>query len=261
MRVAFSGSGLLFPVHMGAYISLKQHTNASLTSVAGTSGGSLVAAALALFDEQTVYDIVSELELSRAYAYNPMAIFSKGYSYGKNIEKEINFIFGEKTFGETLIPLYVTASDMVTGNPVLFSTQTTPDMKIATALRASIAIPLLFTPVKYEKMLLVDGGVFDPTPVRAFPKTGEKTYGIRIKSNQVVKYDGFNYIMKVVDMLTCAIDNMYIDYDELSNNTDLFFLDVPYDNYRVYAVDHLIKFGAECMRQQLIKYTLNQSVP
>lgn len=262
MRVAFSGSGLLFPVHMGAYLSLLECTNSELTEVAGTSGGSLVAAALALFDDDSVLDIVNRLDLTDAYSYNPTAIFHKGYSYGKNIEAEIDKIFGDYTFGETRIPLYVTASDIVRGVPVVFSTTATPDMRIATALRASISIPLLFTPVEYNDMILVDGSVFDPTPVRAFPKNNERTFGIRIKSNVMVsKYDGFNYILRVVDMLASAVDNMYIDYDDLSPNTDMFILEVPFDNYRVYEIQRLIESGEILMRDKLSKYTLNQLIP
>lgn len=51
------------------------------------------------------------------------------------------------------------AVDMNTGNVVIFD-ETTPHDKMAEAMRASAAIPIIFEPVLMDDMVLVDGGVF-----------------------------------------------------------------------------------------------------
>jgi NTE family protein len=57
-------------------------------------------------------------------------------------------------------PLAVVATDLATGRPVAFTRG-----NLLSALRASISIPGIYTPVAYEKTFLVDGGVAAPLPI------------------------------------------------------------------------------------------------
>jgi NTE family protein len=68
--------------------------------------------------------------------------------------------FGDKTFEDTVFPLYVVATDLFTGERVVISSG-----KIVDAIRASIAIPMIFSPWKIGDQLLVDGAVCDPLPI------------------------------------------------------------------------------------------------
>lgn len=253
MRVAFSGSGLLFPVHLGAYLSIREHDKSELTAVSGTSGGSLVAAALAAFDLDTVVEIISNLSLGNAVSWNPTAAFKMGYSYGRSIEKDLKTIFKDMKFKDLRIPLHVTASDMVTGAPVVFSNHATPDMLIRTALRASIAVPILLTPVHYEDMILVDGSIFDAAPIRVFDtNVNEKTYGLRIRSKKRSKFVKQSYLLKLVTMLTSAVDHIYVDYDKLDIGSEVYILDVPYSTFESYDSKEMIETGNATMRRALL---------
>jgi NTE family protein len=69
-------------------------------------------------------------------------------------------VFGETTFAQTAIPLYVTATDLATGEQVTLSQGPLVD-----ALRASIAIPYIFSPHRLAGRYLVDGYLSDPLPV------------------------------------------------------------------------------------------------
>jgi len=64
------------------------------------------------------------------------------------------------TFDDMRIPFRTVASDIVTGNRVVFDRG-----DLVQALRASISIPLVFAPVKLDDMLLVDGGLVANIPV------------------------------------------------------------------------------------------------
>ena len=63
---------------------------------------------------------------------------------------------------DLFIPCAVVAADLVTGTEVAITRGSVVD-----ALRASIAIPGIFPPVRRGDMVLVDGGVVAPVPVRA----------------------------------------------------------------------------------------------
>ncbi|MGA2362192.1 MAG: patatin-like phospholipase family protein [Candidatus Aminicenantales bacterium] len=59
------------------------------------------------------------------------------------------------------------AVDLISGKEVLFDRG-----RLYKALRATMSLPLLFTPAGMEGMLLLDGGVLDNAPVEAAKKAG-----------------------------------------------------------------------------------------
>jgi NTE family protein len=69
-------------------------------------------------------------------------------------------VFGQSTFGDMKIPLFVTATDFHTGELVVLSSGSVVD-----AIRASIAVPFVFKPHRADGRLCVDGLLSDPLPV------------------------------------------------------------------------------------------------
>jgi predicted acylesterase/phospholipase RssA len=252
MRIAFSGSGLLFPAHFGAFTALRDLVREPLTAVAGTSGGALIAAALACHRVSDVNAMLYDIDLNNAFTFNPTALFKRGLCFGKHVQHELDYVFGDMTFRDINIPLYVTSSDVVEGIPFIFSEETTPDTLITTALRASIAVPLVFTPVEYDGKLLVDGAVHLPTPITCFPTSDETTIGIRLKGKQNPSYKGLNFYTKILSMALSAIDNAHVDLDELDENLDLYFLDLDYSVSDVVETNQLINEGFYVMREQFL---------
>ncbi|MFZ4635178.1 MAG: patatin-like phospholipase family protein [Saprospiraceae bacterium] len=63
-------------------------------------------------------------------------------------------------FNKLPIPFNCVASDVVEGKPYVFK-----QGNLAQAMRASMAIPLFFTPVQLDSLLLVDGMMFSNLPV------------------------------------------------------------------------------------------------
>jgi len=76
------------------------------------------------------------------------------------INERLRDAFGNKTFNDTKIPLFITATDYITGEQ-----ETISSGSIYEAVRASIALPLIFPPFQIEKKILVDGFLSDPLPV------------------------------------------------------------------------------------------------
>ena len=58
------------------------------------------------------------------------------------------------------IPFSAIATDILNEKDVVFT-----DGSFYEAIRASVAIPSLITPVKYKDTFLVDGGVLNPIPI------------------------------------------------------------------------------------------------
>ena len=68
--------------------------------------------------------------------------------------------FGEARIEDMKIPLHLTGTDFATGNQAVFSSGPAID-----AIRASIAVPFLFSPWPIDGRLYLDGYMSDPLPV------------------------------------------------------------------------------------------------
>jgi len=68
--------------------------------------------------------------------------------------------FVDRDFSQLQLPFGCVATDLATGREVWLR-----EGSVADAVRASIALPGLFTPVSREGRLLVDGGLVNPVPV------------------------------------------------------------------------------------------------
>lgn len=79
---------------------------------------------------------------------------------------------GIRSFRQLKVPLYIVATDLLTGNRYLFGED--PDEHIVDAILASTAIPPIFPPWLYQGRLLVDGGVSDNLPIGVAVEKGAR---------------------------------------------------------------------------------------
>jgi NTE family protein len=168
--LVFSGSGALYPVHLGAAQKLLE-AGLVPTDLIGTSGGSIVASFLASGH-------TPKYGLELAEKITPQKIIGINWSFWRRGHWGLCDLSGlEKalaphvppTFGETKIPLHVVTTDINTQDEVVYSTRGTPTASVPKAVRASSTVPFLFAPVSDGKALLVDGGVTDNFAIDMLP--------------------------------------------------------------------------------------------
>lgn len=156
-----------------------QQENLDVSMSVGCSGGSIYAAIFALgYSEQLAEEETKNLwtsELFGGYAANLRSVMSgeirftekSGLIDAEPIYERLKVVLGDKTFSDTLIPLYIIATDLYTGESV-----TITEGSILDAVRASIAIPMVFPAWEVNGQLLVDGAVSNPIPVDVAIKEG-----------------------------------------------------------------------------------------
>jgi NTE family protein len=83
-----------------------------------------------------------------------------GFFDNKPLEDYVDRVIGGRRFDELLIPFAAVAVDVMSGSLVVFN-----EGPVAPAVRASCALPVVFTPVPRGDQLLVDGGVLNNVPV------------------------------------------------------------------------------------------------
>ena len=127
--------------------------------VVGTSAGSLVAALYASGK--------SGAELGRlALAMDESAITDwafpgRGLIRGEALARYVRDNTGGRTIEQMAVPLGIVATDLDSGEGVLFQRG-----DLGVAVRASSAVPAVFQPVRIGTREYVDGGLVSPVPVR-----------------------------------------------------------------------------------------------
>jgi NTE family protein len=152
-----------------------------LDMVVGCSGGSMYAALAALgFSLEEAQEATLKLWTREATAKRNrrallQMLFPRWFGFSAEwglrddhlVMERFRQGYGNRTFADTQIPLYVTATDFTTGEQVVLSSG-----PIAEAVRASIAIPFIFKPFRLNGRLLVDGFLSDPLPVNVAMREG-----------------------------------------------------------------------------------------
>ncbi len=154
--IAFGGGALRGIGHLGAIKALEE-LGIEADYVAGTSVGSMVGALYcAGFSADEMTNMLKKL---RVKDIKDSRLIWKP-SNAENIEQVLANAFGKDLmFSELNKPLSIVAVDIKTGQEVRITSGS-----VAKASSGSCAVPGVFTPVEYEDMHLVDGGLHNTVP-------------------------------------------------------------------------------------------------
>lgn len=130
--------------------------------ITGTSIGAVIGAFYACgYTSSEMEKIATEVNILTLIDFD----LTHGIVKGKKIIQFFEKYFGETTFAETKIKLIIVATDIDTGEKIIFT-----EGKIIDAIRASISIPGVFAPYKHDGRKLVDGGLTENLPIEVLPK-------------------------------------------------------------------------------------------
>ncbi len=128
---------------------------------AGAVVGSLYASGVSGFDLQKTALEMEESQVS------DWSLPDRGVLKGEALQNFVNKAVGNRPLEKMPRDLGVVATDLKSGDPVLFRTGNT-----GMAVRASAAVPGVFQPVSIAGHEYVDGGLVSPIPVRFARKLG-----------------------------------------------------------------------------------------
>lgn len=154
--------------------------------------------------------------------------FPMGVVEGQQIEELLsNLLFPVKTvtdFNKLPTPFLCVAADIVKGEPVILRKGSLP-----AAVRASMSIPTVFSPVRIEGKLLVDGGVYMNLPV---------TYCRNMGADYIIAVDVGGGLYKEEELTSAAtmlVQTTFlsgnISYQQEKEKSDLFIDVVKYLQY------------------------------
>jgi len=166
--LALGGGGLKGAAHLGVLqVLVENHLYPDL--VVGTSAGS-IAAALFCSGKMSNFRVLKELVQFVIPGKSFFKSWPSGLLNGKLLEQILKETLGTLKFSELKIPMVAVACDLYSGNTVVYTSlipsRPLPpgvilggDIAVWQAVRASISLPGIFSPVPLGPYLLVDGGV------------------------------------------------------------------------------------------------------
>jgi NTE family protein len=195
-----------------------------ISCIAGTSIGAVIGALYASgIKAEKLEEIAKTTELRSLIDFTTP---KTGLIAGKIIESYIRDMLKDKCFEDLDIPLSVIATELNSGETVIFN-----HGELAKAVRASISIPGIFEPVAYGDYVLVDGGLVDPAPVDVVKEMGadiiiavDLTEGIKKPLHTGVKKERSDFIGFFKKSLVAAQLGYFKEFLEDKNIKMPFFI-------------------------------------
>ena len=230
-HLVLSGSGARFVSFLGAIKCLQavldpafvRHTK----TIVASSGGALVAVMIALgYSLESVENLSMSIDYGHMRNFNVASFLDRcGLDDGaKFVRLFRGMIAGKLQNGDaTLSDLYlhsgcrvvITGTDLGAMKPVAFDHISYPTMPIWLALRATMAMPLLFTPVRHAGTCFVDGAMLSPFPMsmlfdRCAVSDGDTVIGLRLnyRHSDADTSDLPGYLMALTRTMLAHVKNL-----------------------------------------------------
>ena len=275
--LVLSGGGAKGVAHIGV-LKVLEEAGIPIDYIAGTSMGSLVGALYAIgYDAHAMDCLVRRqdwmfLLSDKVYRYNlPFSEKEETEKYlvsvpiknNREIKIPSGFISGQNVynlfsdltigyhdsldFKKLPIPFACVASNLVDGKEVIQDYGVLP-----LAMRASMAIPGAFAPVRQDSMVLVDGGISNNFPVDIAKAMGaDIIIGVDVQA-ELKNASGLESVMGILDQMTSFLGIQ--KYEENKKMVNIYIKpDVtPYSaaSFSSSAIDTLILRGEDVARSQ-----------
>ncbi|NDK08401.1 hypothetical protein EOM39_04100 [Candidatus Gracilibacteria bacterium] len=154
--LALGGGAAKGLCHIGVLKYIEEN-NIQINEISGTSMGSIIGACFAVgITSEEIKNIAKDIKIKKLADLD----FRKGLIKGNKIYKFLEEIFGNLKIEDTKISLKIIATDLNSGEKVVFVRG-----KIIDAIRASISLPMIFSTFDYDKSMFIDGGFKSNLPI------------------------------------------------------------------------------------------------
>jgi len=236
----------------------------AIDHVVGCSGGSLYAALIANdMDEKTIEELsrtVWTSDIMHGYTENLKATKDGTLRFNERsglvddsvLNRKLQEIYGAWRFADLKTPLKLVATDLLSGEKVTLS-----EGNLVDAIRASLAIPIIFPPWEVNGRLLIDGAASDPLPIDVAIQEGAD---IIIAMGFTLDYrNRFRSMTAVQEQLNSIYMNNILNstyaFHNLAHHAEIFPVIPEFDSaismFDVDKIPDVIERGAQEARRQL----------
>jgi NTE family protein len=153
--------------HIGV-LKVLEENKIPIDFIAGTSMGALIGATYAAgLDIEQIEEIACNTDWKLTARLFLPTLPRSGFVEGKRIKDFLKTLIGDSNIDTLKVPFAVVATDLLTGEEIVIHKGS-----LVEAVRASISIPVIFTPVRHQNRFLVDGGLVNPVPTSVAAEMG-----------------------------------------------------------------------------------------
>lgn len=170
--------------HIGVIRGL-QEANIRIDVVCGSSMGALVGGAFAAGKLDAVEEIMRKLSWTEFIQFMELPLPRSGLIDGDKIAQFMRDRLSDANIEDLPIPYAAVATDLASGQEVWLRSGS-----LISAIRASISMPGMFTPLKRDGLLLADGGLVNPVPVSLCRALGAQiVIGVNPNTDVRIRYE------------------------------------------------------------------------
>lgn len=235
--------------HIGV-LKILEENSIPIDYIAGVSIGSIAGAYYSLNGEITSLE-KKALQLTKKDLLKLIDLTSpkRALISGNKIKSFIGELINNKSFSDTKIPLKIIATDLCSGEEIQIT-----EGKLIDAIRASISIPGIFSPVKLNGRLLLDGGIVNPTPIDVVKQMGaDIVIGVDLTMKHPIKLEN----PTILETLMQSFEILRTQNTKLNvNNVKNVIMIKPnfsgvLDSYRFYENSKFIEEGKRVVKEAL----------
>ena len=167
VALVLSSGGAKGLAHIGAIEELETH-GYHISSIAGCSMGALIGGVYAAGKLEEFREWMKTVDKKKMLELTDFSLSLNHLVKGKKIIEAIMEFVPDVAIEDLPIPFCVVATDLKAGKEVLITKGS-----LFQAIRASISIPSFYEPVQRDGMILVDGGIVNPTPLNRVQRQPE----------------------------------------------------------------------------------------
>lgn len=159
VALVLSSGGSRGLAHIGVIHELVKQ-GFQITSVSGSSIGTVIGGLYAMGKLHEYTKWVSTFNKMDVWGFMDFTLTTNGLLKGDRVFDKMKTFIPDMNIEYMPIPFAAVATDILHEKEVVFTKGSFYE-----AVRASVAIPAVFTPVKYNNTILVDGGILNPIPI------------------------------------------------------------------------------------------------
>lgn len=159
ISLVLSGGGARGIAHIGVIEELEKQ-GFIIHSIVGTSMGSLVGGIYAAGKLKVFKEWILNLDKLDVFKLIDFTLINNGFVKGDKVFNELKEFIPDINIQDLFINYTAIATDLTNRKEIIFT-----QGNLLNAIRASVSIPSILTPVKINNAILVDGGVINNLPI------------------------------------------------------------------------------------------------
>ena len=191
LGLVISGGGARGIAHLGA-LQVFREWGLAPDIISGTSAGAIIGAFYASgMEPEDIFEFIRSTEI---FSFRKYARSKPGFVDTEKFYDNFRECFTSDSFAALKLPVLVTATNLLSGTPVVFS-----QGELIRPILASAAFPGVFTPVRIGDTYYIDGGVLNNFPVDLLVGKCRKLIGVYANPFELKGYKDFKHSLSILE--------------------------------------------------------------